>query len=626
MQGKTSFLTYLLFAVLFAVLAFQFFVAPNKINVSYTRFKALVNLGKIETVLITDATLTGIPPKPAGKKKPPAKATTYVTNRVGDNQLIDFLEAHKVTIIGRSSNTWLVTLLSWIVPIGLLIAFWAWFGRRLMKQSGGAGGLLNMGKSRAKIVVQRDVGVGFNDVAGLEEAKQELKEVLEFLKEPKKFTRLGAKIPKGILLVGPPGTGKTLLARAVAGESGVPFFSISGSDFIEMFVGLGAARVRDMFEQAKAMAPCVIFIDELDALGKARGLGGHVGSHDEQEQTLNQLLSEMDGFSPTLGVILLAATNRPEILDPALLRPGRFDRQILVDRPDLPERLAILQLHTKHIKLDPQLSLEVVARRSSGFTGADLANLVNEATLLAVRKNKETVDNEDFDQAMDRIMAGLEKKNRRLNEHEKEVVAYHESGHALIGALRGTADKLHKISIVPRGIAALGFTLQLPTEDRYLMSKRELLEKIDVLLGGRAAEELLFGDDITTGAHNDLEKASDIARSMIMTYGMSKSLGYRTFKRQSTAFLGQPDFSPDKSYSEATAQKIDEEVYELLEDRMRAVKSSLQRHRDSLSHLATALLERETIDADDFNKIVGPLEPEPFVPESKLIGNPSPKG
>ncbi len=615
MQGKTSFLTYLLFAFLFAFLAFQYFIAPNKINISYTQFKTMVSEGKIETVLISDTTLTGIPPKASKKEKAPAKATTYVTTRVGDRRLIEFLQAHKVTIIGKQSNTWLVTLLSWLVPIGLLIVFWTWFGRRLMKQSGGAGGLLNMGKSRAKIVVQRDVGVGFNDVAGLEEAKQELKEVLEFLKEPKKFTRLGAKIPKGILLVGPPGTGKTLLARAVAGESGVPFFSISGSDFIEMFVGLGAARVRDMFEQAKAMAPCVIFIDELDALGKARGLGGRLGSHDEQEQTLNQLLSEMDGFSPTLGVILLAATNRPEILDPALLRPGRFDRQILVDRPDLPERLAILQLHTKHIKLSPDLSLEVVARRSSGFTGADLANLVNEATLLAVRKNKETVDSEDFDQAMDRIMAGLEKKNRRLNDHEKEVVAYHESGHALIGALRATADKLHKISIVPRGIAALGFTLQLPTEDRYLMSKRELLEKIDVLLGGRAAEELLFGDDITTGAHNDLEKASDIARSMVMTYGMSKRLGYRTFKKQSASFLGQPDFTMEKSYSEATAQKIDEEVYELMQNRMETVKTSLQQHLGSLNRLAAALLEKETLDADDFYKIVGPLKPEPFVPE-----------
>jgi len=386
-----------------------------------------------------------------------------------------------------------MTLLSWVLPAVIFVGIWMW----AMKRMGQGSGIMTLGKSKAKIVAQTDVGVTFKDVAGQDEAKQELQEILEFLRTPDRFTRLGAKIPKGVLLVGPPGTGKTLLAKAVAGEAGVPFFSISGSDFIEMFVGLGAARVRDLFEQASKMAPCLVFIDELDALGKARGTG-NFGGHDEREQTLNQLLVEMDGFQANLGVIILAATNRPEILDPALLRPGRFDRHILVDRPDLQGRIDILKVHTRQVALSPDVDLEVIARRTPGFTGADLANLINEAALLAARKDKTQVTPLELEQAIDRIVAGLEKKNRILNEREKKTVAYHETGHALVAAFRSSAEPVHKISIVPRGIGALGYTLQLPTEDRYLMSRQELLEKIDVLLGGRGAETIIFGD-VTPG-------------------------------------------------------------------------------------------------------------------------------
>jgi cell division protease FtsH len=457
--------------------------------------------------------------------------------------------------------------------------------------------------------------VDFNSVAGQDEAKQELQEVIEFLKTPEKFTRLGAKIPKGILLVGPPGTGKTLMAKAVAGESGVPFFSISGSDFIEMFVGLGAARVRDLFDQAGKTAPCIVFIDELDALGKARGLGGISGGHDEREQTLNQLLSEMDGFETNKGVIILAATNRPEILDPALLRPGRFDRQILVDRPDLKERVAILKVHVKGVILDDSVDLNVIARRTPGFTGADLANLVNEATLLAVRKAKDKVDTEEFEQAIDRIIAGLEKKNRVLNDKEKKIVAYHETGHALVAAFTATAEKVHKITIVPRGIGSLGFTMQLPTEDRYLMSKTELLEKIDVLLGGRAAEELTF-DEITTGAQNDLQKATNIARSMVTIYGMNDKLGHATYNEPGNQFLQQQQLFQQKEISDETAKLIDDEVRTILDERMAVVRSLLATKKDLLKKIASVLLDKETLESDDFVKLVG-LEKEKIAPDSK---------
>src|SRR5690606_12081729 len=412
-------------------------------------------------------------------------------------------------------ESWLAQAFVWLLPLGLLVLFWVWMLRRMNPTQG----VLTVGKSRAKIVGEEGTGITFDDVAGVDEAKLETVEIVEFLQNPEKFASLGAKIAKGVLLVGPPGTGKTLLARAVAGEAGVTFFSISGAEFVEMFVGVGAARVRDLFAQAKAQAPCIIFIDELDALGKARGAGGLIGGHDEREQTLNQLLVEMDGFDPRIGVIIMAATNRPEILDPALLRPGRFDRQVLVDRPDLAGRLAILKIHAEGIVLGPDVDLERRARRTPGFVGADLANLLNEAALLTARRNKEAVGMEEIDDAIDRIIAGLEKKNRLINSRERKIVAYHEAGHAIVAERVPTADPVHKISIIPRGVAALGYTQQLPTEDRYLLTKQELMDRIAVLLGGRVAEEIVF-DEISTGAGNDLERVTDLARRMVMEYGM----------------------------------------------------------------------------------------------------------
>jgi cell division protease FtsH len=480
-----------------------------------------------------------------------------------------------------------------------------------MKKMGQGTGIMTLGKNKARIVAQTDVGVTFDDVAGQDEAKQELQEILEFLRSPDKFTRLGAKVPKGVLLVGPPGTGKTLLAKAVAGEAGVPFFSISGSDFIEMFVGLGAARVRDLFEEATKMAPCLVFIDELDALGKARGAGALTGN-DEREQTLNQLLVEMDGFQANQGVMILAATNRPEILDPALLRPGRFDRHILVDRPDLAGRIAILKVHTRNVLLGPDVDLEVMARRTPGFTGADLANLVNEAALLAARKEKKEVNSEDFEQAIDRIIAGLEKKNRVLNEREKRTVAYHETGHALVAAFRSTSEQVHKISIVPRGIGALGFTLQLPTEDRYLMSKTELLEKIDVLLGGRGAEIIIF-QDVTTGAQNDLQRATEIAHSMVTLYGMTERLGPVTYRQPPNQYLQFPGVVPSKETSEDTAKMIDDEVRTIIESRMEGVLNSLREHEDLLHTIAARLLEKETLEGDEFMKLISRKQPKTSV-------------
>jgi cell division protease FtsH len=473
-----------------------------------------------------------------------------------------------------------------------------------MKRMGQGTGIMTLGKSKARIVAQTDLGITFKDVAGQDEAKQELEEILEFLRNPGRFTRLGAKIPKGVLLVGPPGTGKTLLAKAVAGEAGVPFFSISGSDFIEMFVGLGAARVRDLFEQASKMAPCLVFIDELDALGKARG-AGTIAGHDEREQTLNQLLVEMDGFQPNIGVVIIAATNRPEILDPALLRPGRFDRHILVDRPDLKGRIDTLKVHTRNVVLSPEVDLDVIARRTPGFTGADLANLVNEAALLAARKNKAEVGPKDLEEAIDRIVAGLEKKNRVLNEREKKTVAYHETGHALVASFRPTAEKVHKISIVPRGIGALGFTLQLPTEDRYLMSRQELLEKIDVLLGGRAAEMIIF-EDITTGAQNDLQRATEIARSMATLYGMTENLGPVTYQSQPNPYLPQqPNLFPAREVSEETARMIDSEVRSIIDARLEQVLHTLREHEDLLHLVAERLLTKETIESEEFLELIG---------------------
>ena len=615
-QKKIQFSTSYLLVALAALFLIQYWLSPKVNNVSYTQFKQLVTQNKITSVVISTNQLKGFATRQDEKKEPLFPQMIYRTPRVDDRNLVEFLENNNIDIIAENENTFLKTLLSWVIPALIFVGIWM-FVIRKMSQAGP--GMMTLGKHKAKIVAQTDLGVDFSSVAGQDEAKEELEEIIEFLKKPEKFTRLGAKIPKGILLVGPPGTGKTLMAKAVAGESGVPFFSISGSDFVEMFVGLGAARVRDLFEQAGKTAPCIIFIDELDALGKARGIGGISGGHDEREQTLNQLLSEMDGFEANKGVIILAATNRPEILDPALLRAGRFDRQILVDRPDLKERVAILKVHVKGVILADSVDLDVIASRTSGFTGADLANLINEATLLAVRKGREEVGNEEFEQAIDRIIAGLEKKNRVLNDTEKKIVAYHEAGHALVAAFTPTAEKVHKITIVPRGIGSLGFTLQLPTEDRFLMSKTELLEKIDVLLGGRAAEELTFGE-ITTGAQNDLQKATNIARSMVVLYGMNEKLGHATYNEPGNQFMQQPFFR-QKEISDETAKLIDDEVRTILDERMVNVRNLLAAREEQLEKVATELLEKETLESGEFIKLVGlekgAVDPEPESGESK---------
>jgi cell division protease FtsH len=610
-QKKISFSATYLFVALAALLLIQYWLSPNVNNVSYTQFKNLVKEYKITSVVISTNQLKGFETRQDAKQEPLFPELIYRTPRVDDRNLVEFLEDNNVDIIAENENTFLKTLLSWVLPALIFVGIWM-FAIKKMGQAGP--GMMTLGKHKAKIVAQTDLGVDFSSVAGQDEAKQELEEIIEFLKTPEKFTRLGAKIPKGILLVGPPGTGKTLMAKAVAGESGVPFFSISGSEFIEMFVGLGAARVRDLFDQASKTAPCIVFIDELDALGKARGIGGISGGHDEREQTLNQLLVEMDGFETNKGVIILAATNRPEILDPALLRPGRFDRQILVDRPDLKERVAILTVHSKGVTMADSVDLNVIARRTPGFTGADLANLVNEATLLAVRKGKDEVDNEEFEQAIDRIIAGLEKKNRVMNDTEKKFVAYHETGHAMVATFTATAEKVHKITIVPRGIGSLGFTMQLPTEDRFLMSKTELLEKIDVLLGGRAAEELTFGE-ITTGAQNDLQKATTIARSMVTLYGMNEKLGHATYNEPGGQFIQQGIFQ-QKEISDETAKLIDDEVRIILDERMTEVKSLLATKTDLLEKVATALLEKETLESEEFMELIGITKKEAS-PDSK---------
>jgi cell division protease FtsH len=489
--------------------------------------------------------------------------------------------------------------MSWILPVLIFGAIWLFIFRRLGQ---GQGGFMTVGQSKAKIYGEKDTKVTFADVAGVDEAKEELREVIEFLKTPEKFTRLGGKIPKGILLVGPPGTGKTLLARAVAGEAGVTFFSISGSEFVEMFVGVGAARVRDLFEQAKVKAPCIIFIDELDALGKARGMGPM--AHEEREQTLNQLLVEMDGFDPRIGVILMAATNRPEILDPALLRAGRFDRHVLVDRPDKIGRLAILRVHAKQVVLGPDADLEVIAGMTPGFSGADLANIINEATLLAVRRNKEQVGLPELQEAVERVVAGLEKKNRVLNKMEKERVAYHETGHAIVALSMPGADTVQKISIIPRGIAALGYTLQLPTEDRFLMTKTELENKIAVLLGGRIAEELIFGE-ASTGAQNDLVKVTDIAKSMVKAYGMSEKLGTITLERErQPQFVTIQGAQEGGDYSEETAREIDCEIRRIIDEQYSFVKRLLAEKHSALVRGATLLLEKEVMSGADLKDIM----------------------
>ena len=563
--------------------------------VPYSQFLTLLKTGKISEVAVTANQIQGkmkVEGAAAGETK------AFRTIRV-DPELSTLLDTYKVSFKGEIESTFLRDLFSWIFPIILFVGIWYFFMKRMGSQQAG---FMTLGKNKAKIYVENELNVTFDDVAGVDEAKQELVEVIEFLKTPAKFTELGGKIPKGILLVGPPGTGKTMLAKAVAGESGVPFFSISGSEFVEMFVGMGAARVRDLFEQAKQKAPCIIFIDELDALGKARGFGA-VGGHDEREQTLNQLLVEMDGFDTRVGVILMAATNRPEILDPALLRPGRFDRHILVDRPDKVGRKEILQVHMKKIKSGPDVDLEILANMTPGMVGADLANLVNEAALLAVRRNKKEVSMSEFSEAVERIVAGLEKKNRLINPMERKTVAYHEMGHALVALSLPGTDPVHKISIIPRGISALGYTMQVPTEDRFLMRKTELLNKIASLLGGQAAEEIIFGD-ISTGAHSDLSRATDIAKSMIREYGMSAKLGQVYLSPEKRPQFMDLGMREGGDYSEATAEMIDQEIREIISSEYTRALDILKSKQDILEKGAQLLLEKEKIDGEEIKALM----------------------
>ncbi|MBW2000682.1 MAG: ATP-dependent zinc metalloprotease FtsH [Deltaproteobacteria bacterium] len=565
-------------------------------TIPYSEFLRLLKEQKITEVAISENIIQG---RLMDGGSTSGHGALFKTVRV-DPEISRLLEQYNVTFKGRMESTFLRDLFSWVFPVFLFFGVWYLMFKKI---AGKQPGFMSLGKKKARIYRQDELNVTFQDVAGVDEAKQELVEVIEFLKEPAKFTELGGKMPKGILLVGPPGTGKTLLAKAVAGESGVPFFSLSGSEFVEMFVGLGAARVRDLFEQAKKEAPCIIFIDELDALGKARGIGGVVGGHDEREQTLNQLLVEMDGFDPKIGVILMAATNRPEILDPALLRPGRFDRQILVDRPDKKGREEILKVHLKSIKTVKNLDVEKLANMTPGMVGADLANLVNEAALLAVRRGKKKVGMPEFEEAIERVMAGLEKKNRLINQKEREIVAYHELGHAIVALSLPGTEPVQKISIIPRGIAALGYTMQVPTEDRYLMSKTELLNKIATLLGGRASEEIVFGD-VSTGAHNDLAKATDIARSMVKEYGMSSKIGQVYFAREKRApFLDVP-VEGKGEYSEATAQLIDTEVQEILKEQYQRALAILKAKREVLDKGAKLLLEKEKVEGDEIKALL----------------------
>jgi cell division protease FtsH len=599
MNKKVSFSIWYVFLAIWAViLIHDFLLAMQKVEeLPYSEFKTLVSQKQVEEVSVSGQTLSGKLKPKEGVKDP----KLFTTVRVEDPELVRDLQQHGVKFTGVIESTFWRDLLSWVIPALVFVGIWFFLIQRLGQQA--QGGFMRVGQSKAKIYVEQEIKVTFADVAGVDEAKDELREIIEFLQTPEKFTKLGGKIPKGILLVGPPGTGKTLLARAVAGEAGVPFFSISGSEFVEMFVGVGAARVRDLFEQAKGKAPCIIFIDELDALGKARGMGPM--AHEEREQTLNQLLVEMDGFDPRIGVILMAATNRPEILDPALLRAGRFDRHVLVDRPDKLGRLAILKVHAKKVPLSADAHLETIAAMTPGFSGADLANVINEAALLAVRRGKDQVGSSELQEAVERVIAGLEKKNRVLNKMEKERVAYHETGHALMALSIPGSDAIQKISIIPRGISALGYTLQLPTEDRFLMAKSELENKIAVLLGGRIAEELIFGE-ASTGAQNDLMKATDIAKSMVKAYGMSEKLGTITLEQErQPAFMQVQGLPHEKGdYSEETAREIDCEVRRIVDEQYDRVERLLKDKQPALIEGAKLLLEREVITGPELQTIL----------------------
>ena len=612
--GWKSLIIYI--AVLVIGMSLFNYVFLSKVNptIDFSEFKARIATGEIKRIELTDSYFTGytslVPRKESGRTAfrspymPPAEPV-YRTVPINDPELIKLMDDKGVAYyaVSREGSTILNIIFSWVLPIGFFLLIW----RFLMKRLGSMGGnVLSVGQNRAVIVAEGDISTRFNDVAGVDEAKEELVEVVDFLKNPRKYTEIGGKIPKGVLLVGPPGTGKTLLARAVAGEAGVAFFRMSGADFVEMFVGVGAARVRDLFKQARDKAPCIIFIDELDAIGKSR-INNIAGGNDEREQTLNQLLVEMDGFDATSGLIILAATNRPDVLDPALLRPGSFDRQVLVDRPDLKGREEILRIHSRPVKLDSSVDLAAVARSTSGFAGADLANIVNEAALLAVRAGRTLVSHQDFSEAIEKTVAGLQKKTRIISPEERRIVAFHETGHAMIAAFTPGSDPVQKISIVPRGFGALGYTLQMPVEDRYLMTEEELLGKIDVLMGGRAAEDIIFGK-ISTGAANDLTKATDIARRMITDYGMSGRFRNIALTQRGAGMMGnqhqpqEPMFH--REYSEATQQYIDEEIARIVEQRYSAAREQLDRSRPLLEKIAAQLLDKETLDEKEFRTLM----------------------
>jgi cell division protease FtsH len=602
MNKQTQFhVGYWLAAMIGILLLQHFYSISQRIEaLPYSQFQQLLQEGKVDRVAVSDRYIQGTlkEPLPNGKKQ-------FVTTRV-DSQLAGDLQKSGVTYSGEVESTLLTDLLSWVVPAVVFFGLWTFLSRRMSQGLGG--GLMSIGKSKAKIYVEADTGVTFDDVAGVDEAKEELREIVEFLKNPQLYGRLGGRMPKGVLLVGPPGTGKTLLAKAVAGQAKVPFFSISGSEFVEMFVGVGAARVRDLFEQARSKAPAIIFIDELDALGRARGLGPYAGGHDEKEQTLNQLLADMDGFDSRTGLVILAATNRPEILDPALLRAGRFDRQVLVDRPDKRGRVDILQVHLRQTKLASDVDPEKVAALTPGFTGADLANLVNEAALLATRRGGDAVGMADFSNAVERIVAGLEKRNRLLNPKEREIVAYHEMGHALVAVSLPGTDPIHKVSIIPRGVGALGYTIQRPTEDRFVMTRDELENKMAVLLGGRASEQVVFSH-LSTGAADDLRRVTDIARSMVTKYGMSERLGSVAYDRDPRTFLTGPDLlvpPRQQDYAEETAAAIDDEVRLLVQHAMERALAILREKRGILERSARRLLEKETLDEKELTELIGP--------------------
>ena len=609
MDKKQQFNLWYVMAAIAVILLFQsWWTAYKTIEpVSYSEFLDLLKKGEIDEVVVDQNTMQG-------KLKTPQNNREYfVTTRV-DPAVANDLAQYNVKFSGRVENTWLSNILSWVVPVLLFFGLYMFFFRKVIEKQG-LGGMMNVGKSKAKVYVEKDTGVTFDDVAGIDEAKAELLEIVSFLKDKEKYGRLGARIPKGVLLVGPPGTGKTLVAKAVAGEAKVPFFSISGSEFVEMFVGVGAARVRDLFEQARKAAPCIIFIDELDALGRARMGPGGFGGHDEKEQTLNQLLTELDGFDPREGIVLLAATNRPEILDPALLRAGRFDRQVVVDRPDKSGRVAILKVHLKKVKLDTRVDLEQIAAITPGMTGADLANLVNEAAIVATRRGASQVAMDDFTAAVERIVAGSEKKSRVLNPEDKRRVAYHEMGHALAAATLPGTDPVHKVSIIPRSIGSLGYTMQRPTEDKFLITTGDLKNRMVVLMAGRAAEDMIFGE-ISTGAADDLARTTDIARQFVTRFGMAKELGQAVFERQSSAYLGDNMMGiRQKDYSEETAREIDLAVKKLIDEAYVSAKDILRKRHSDLEAGAKLLLEKENITPEDFAPLRQVASPEEaFVP------------